>query len=333
MNIDIDRDLPYILERKFETIDEQDSRNRILVVKTTLNKYTYRDSFMSFKLLAPDLLEMGGRLYYLKRTQSCEELSDEINYYIGNSGEGLIAYHYYIDLLNTMPPYGEFVDIPQQDPSKFPKTYEENKRVYIQHHFEHNGLSRNGDKYCDFIGAEWIFHKRGDTPYGYAEIIFHNTCFVVDNTRGGGYIWLGAHDFATFKKFDRYLLTISVDYETYINTKTQALEKLAALEKHNSDLRAHIAQLEKNADMLRDHHESIISATLADEYLCAEYYKKQADKTLDEYCVVCMDAAAEYLIVPCGHLAYCEKCCEKIDTCAICRGSKSCAVKVHKIST
>lgn len=328
--MNINDSLPHILSIKFAAIDAKDNQRHSYATKEPLDKYTYKDSIMPFKLLTSDLLEMGGRVYRLFNTNSIEDRSNEINYYVGNSGDGMLKYHYYLEILNTRPQYGKFVSVPILRVDNYHEKYETHKRLFLTYHLRDNyGLSYLRE-YCELIGAEYIAGIRAPDGNEYHSIIFSNLCFIA-NVRDYS-IWINSHNFTTFTKFDRYLLTISVDYETYINIKTQALDKLTALEKHNSDLRTHIAQLEKNADMLRDHHESIISATLADEYLCAEYYKKQADKTLDEYCVICMNAVAEYLIVPCGHLAYCEKCCEKIDTCAICRGGKSCAVKVHKIA-
>ncbi len=45
-------------------------------------------------------------------------------------------------------------------------------------------------------------------------------------------------------------------------------------------------------------------------------------------CVICLDAPAGWLIVPCGHKCCCESCGNTITSCPICRGTKTQLVKV-----
>ena len=47
-------------------------------------------------------------------------------------------------------------------------------------------------------------------------------------------------------------------------------------------------------------------------------------------CVICLDDdAAEMVIIPCGHLSFCQECSKKInDTCPMCRGKIH--AKIHK---
>ncbi len=49
-------------------------------------------------------------------------------------------------------------------------------------------------------------------------------------------------------------------------------------------------------------------------------------------CVVCMSNVKDHVAVPCGHMAMCGECCERLGTnkCPICRVEVQLFVKVYK---
>lgn len=49
-----------------------------------------------------------------------------------------------------------------------------------------------------------------------------------------------------------------------------------------------------------------------------------------EPCVVCMDAEKSHAIVPCGHLALCERCAATVVDCPMCRGPKRAVLRIAK---
>lgn len=46
-------------------------------------------------------------------------------------------------------------------------------------------------------------------------------------------------------------------------------------------------------------------------------------------CIICLDRNIEILLSPCGHVAYCSICADKITHCSICRTKKENAVKAY----
>ena len=51
----------------------------------------------------------------------------------------------------------------------------------------------------------------------------------------------------------------------------------------------------------------------------------------DDECVICMNAKADHVTVPCGHQAYCADCVpEKPDKCPMCRGPLTMVMKIFK---
>ena len=57
--------------------------------------------------------------------------------------------------------------------------------------------------------------------------------------------------------------------------------------------------------------------------LTAEYYEqflKENELDDDEACIACMERARDNIILPCGHLVLCARCCEGISLCPVCRG-------------
>lgn len=48
-------------------------------------------------------------------------------------------------------------------------------------------------------------------------------------------------------------------------------------------------------------------------------------------CVVCMDAARNVVLVPCGHVCCCKTCGEALDTCPICREHIEQALRMYNV--
>ena len=46
-------------------------------------------------------------------------------------------------------------------------------------------------------------------------------------------------------------------------------------------------------------------------------------------CAVCLDKAANVVMVPCGHIFACQTCGQKLKECAVCRASVSQVLKVY----
>ncbi len=63
--------------------------------------------------------------------------------------------------------------------------------------------------------------------------------------------------------------------------------------------------------------------------LCKKEERKSSDEQKSSDCVICLDAAADWLIVPCGHKVCCESCGKTITNCPICRGVKDQLLKVY----
>ncbi len=75
-----------------------------------------------------------------------------------------------------------------------------------------------------------------------------------------------------------------------------------------------------------------IQATLKNVNVPKEKQQEQKSEnnlSLNE-CVICCDAAAEWVIVPCGHKVICKSCGAKITHCPICRGLKEKVIKVYE---
>jgi hypothetical protein len=50
-----------------------------------------------------------------------------------------------------------------------------------------------------------------------------------------------------------------------------------------------------------------------------------------ERCVICFEKAEkEYILIPCGHIQYCNVCINKIRECALCRSAIENKVKIIK---
>lgn len=47
-------------------------------------------------------------------------------------------------------------------------------------------------------------------------------------------------------------------------------------------------------------------------------------------CCICLDGARTHMTIPCGHLAYCDKCIYKISICSICRTGIEKIIKVYE---
>lgn len=60
--------------------------------------------------------------------------------------------------------------------------------------------------------------------------------------------------------------------------------------------------------------------------------KKKKQKANSEQCVICLDASADFLVVPCGHQCGCQACLNNIRDrkCPICRNILSGIVRVFK---
>lgn len=56
--------------------------------------------------------------------------------------------------------------------------------------------------------------------------------------------------------------------------------------------------------------------------------QEQRQSSAPAQCVVCLDALAEWAIVPCGHKVCCEVCGKAVQACPMCRGRKDMVMKV-----
>lgn len=47
--------------------------------------------------------------------------------------------------------------------------------------------------------------------------------------------------------------------------------------------------------------------------------KEKLDRNDEGLCKICYTEEANQIVIPCGHLAYCEGCVKNLNNCAICR--------------
>ena len=104
----------------------------------------------------------------------------------------------------------------------------------------------------------------------------------------------------------------------------QLLESLWAYEdwkseKHIESDADFVARAEELRRHLADSAATIPLATSATPVSPASASAQQTGAAQDSACVVCMCAARSVVLIPCGHLAVCQSCYERLQQCPMCR--------------
>ena len=94
---------------------------------------------------------------------------------------------------------------------------------------------------------------------------------------------------------------------------------------------------------IRERHTNLRGTLLAQEYKIFTLQRRLDDlthkheqtetssdkKSGEKLCCICLENPITFAIIPCGHLAYCDKCIVQIHECGICRGGKDNVVKIY----